>query len=187
MEIPLLPDETLGCPDGAKLIAGGNHAACVPVESTCGPGAHRGNDKENKACVPDGALPSFEKDGVVDVAGWVRAHLGPDGGYGSSDLCGEFARSPWMFTSATDLRFVLAVEIELRFRNNEVEDAQVKVEAADATTGQPLASEIIEQRVDRLISGLRGLGGKARASAVSTRIRCILPIGPKPMAMPLAR
>lgn len=183
MEIPLLPDETLGCPDGAKLIAGGNHAACVPVESTCGPGAHW----EKKVCLPDGPLPSFQKDGVVDVAGWVRAHLGPDGGYGSSFLCGEFARAPWMFASATDLRFVLAIGIELRFRNNEVEDARVKVEAADATTGQPLASEIIEQRVDRLISGLRGLGGKARASAVSTRIRCILPIGPKPMAMPLAR
>jgi len=183
MEIPLLPDETLGCPEGTRLVAGGNHAACVPVESTCGPGAH----SENKVCAPDGPRPSFEKDGVVDVAGWVRAYLGPDGGYGSSYLCGEFARAPWTFTAATDLKFVLAIGIELRFRNNEVEDAQVRVEAADATTGQPLASEIIEQRVDRLISGLRGLRGSARASAVSTRIRCVLPIGPRPMATPLAR
>lgn len=183
MEIPLLPDETLGCPEGARLIVGGTHAACVPVESTCGPGAHW----EKKVCLTDHSLPSFEKDGMVDVAGWVRAHLGPDGGYGSSFLCGEFARAPWMFTAATDLRFVLAIALELRFRNNHVGDVQIRVEAADATTGQPLASEIIEQRVDRLISGLRGLGGDARASAVSTRIRCILPIGPRPMAMPLPR
>lgn len=183
MEIPLLADETLGCSEGARLVLGGSHAACVPVESTCGPGARW----EKKGCVPDRPDARVVQGGIVDVAAWVRAYLGPDGGFGSSFLCGDFARSPWTLTAGTDVRFVLGMSVELRIPNNDLTEAVARLEAFDATTGQPIPGEILQARVDRLISGLRGLGGTARASAVSTRIRCALPIGGRPMATPLMR
>jgi hypothetical protein len=196
MQIPLLSDETLTCAGEHRLVVGASAAACVSVEASCGAGAHM----VKKGCVPEPActpgevgsscervVHPGERGPVVDVAGWARAVLGPDGGYGSSFLCGGFAVAPWLFTPTTDVRFTLAMSIDLRIPDNDVTQARARVEAFDAMTGQPVAIEPIHPVMERLISGLRAMGGSARASAVSTHLRCLLPVGGRPMASPLVR
>lgn len=195
MQVPLLADETLTCAGERRLVIGGNLAACVAAEA-CGPGARL----EKKACVPERGCAAGEVSSgascvrivhpgeggpLVDVAAWARAILGPDGGVGSSFLCGGFTIAPWLFTQATDVRFTLALSIDLRIPDNDVTQARARLEGFNAVTGQPVPIEPVEQVVDRLISGLRAMGGSARASAVSTHLRCLLPIGGRPMASPL--
>jgi hypothetical protein len=201
LQVTLLPDETLECSGSSKLVVGGTSSACVAAEAACGPGSifTAGSAATNKcapirACAPgevalgDGCeriVHPGENSPIVDVALWARAMLGADGGLASSFVCGGFQTAPWTFTAATDVRFTIAVSIDLQIPDNDVTQARARIGASEASTGQPVDASTVQRVVDRLISGLRAIGGTSRAAAISTQVRCVLPVAGRPMAVPM--
>ena len=195
MEITLLPDETLGCPDGYGLVVSGAGASCVALEATCGPGSAI---REGKRCAPIAACAPGEvrepltdacvriaSGATIDVATWARAAIGSDGGEGSSFVCGALALDPRGLTSTTDQRVRLVLGVDLLVPDNDVSQVRARVTGLDQATGERLAPETVarvERVVSRLLEVLRAIGGTARAAAISTRVRCSIPIGPRPMA-----
>jgi hypothetical protein len=198
MQIVTLPGETLGCAKPSDtLVVARDHAACVDAAAACGPGSRM----NGRACAPERACPpgevasthgvctrvvfAGENGPIVDVAEWSRQVFGPDGGYGSSFLCGPLALEPWALTTMTDVRLTVALDIELAFPDNDVTQAHARVQGHDAVTGQPIVGlDAVENVVKPLLSSLRALGGTARSAGVSSHVRCVLPLGPRPVAAP---
>jgi hypothetical protein len=195
MQITTLEDETLVCTKATDvLVAAGNNAACVDKNAACGVGARVTGSvcAPERACAPGevatprGTCTRVVFPGpIVDVATWAELVLGPDGGYGSSFLCGSLSVQPWVFTTVTDTHLTVTLDIDLAFPDNDLTQTQVRVQGRDAASGQPIVGlEAAENAMRPLISSLRALGGTARAAGLSTHVRCVLPLGPRPIAAP---
>jgi hypothetical protein len=193
MQIALEDDETLACAEGARLVAGGDWAACVAESAACGAGARWSADARRceplRACAPGEVLderggrcvpvvfPSAEGH-QVDVAAWTRWVLGPDGGVASSFVCGALALRPWAVARTTDVDLPVELRLQLRFPENDVTQARLELD------GGPADEAPVLRALEPLVRGLRGLGGTARTAAVDARVRCVLPLRSRPHAAP---
>jgi hypothetical protein len=177
-------------------VVSGVGASCVALEATCGPGSALREGKKCapiKACAPGevrapltDACVRIASGATVDVATWARAAIGSDGGEGSSFVCGALALDPRGLTSTTDQRVRLVLGVDLLVPDNDVSQVRARVTGLDQATGEPLSADTVarvERVVSRLLEVLRAIGGTARAAAISTRVRCAVPIGARPMAV----
>jgi hypothetical protein len=89
----------------------------------------------------------------------------------------------------TDQRVRLVLGIDVIVPDNDVSLVRARVSGVSQDTGEALGPETVARAeivVDRLLEVLRATGFGAdgpvttSASAVSTRVRCTLPIGPRP-------
>lgn len=166
-------DELLGCPAGDELAAvtadrdeRALRLGCLPrvapvmashdcpagtLPPRCAPVIGRG---------ATGGRPE------IDVARWVEAAIGPDGGAGAPPLCSAWARAPSFLGSAapTEARFA----ITLVFADNDVSLVVADVRAAD-----PNAATELDRALHPIVEALRALGGTASQATVTTTVRCV--------------
>lgn len=190
MQIPLVSGETLGCPSPFTLVWVGNGASCVAPEATCGAGARwDGHRCAPLAACPLGQVPAergcarVAAGGVTDVGAWARVAIGPDGGVGSSFVCGPLL-GPEVLASGTDRTLRMMFGVDLVLPDNDPTMAYARVSGESLDTGEPLPAEIVARAaaaIGRLLEALRAAGQTASAAAVSTRVRCTVPLGPRPI------
>lgn len=135
------------CPAGSILDLGG---ACVRVI-------------ESAAC---------EKEARVDVARWLRAVIGPDGGEGASPLCSALRRGPEALAPATgqgDPRLA----VSLSFPDNDVSlvVAGARTLAVEGAFDAAGTAEL-ERALRPMVEALRSLGGTASQATVATTVHC---------------
>jgi hypothetical protein len=128
-------------------------------------------------------------DGIVDVALWLRAAAGPDGGEGSPTLCQALARAPSVL-AAPAIEDVL--EVTLRFPDNDLTevDARAAVVSSSASTLPAELETELDRAVSPMIEALRALGSRGHGPAASAgagqarvRVRCKRSVS-RPMAGP---
>lgn len=197
MSVGLYEDETLGCDADAILVARDNNAACAPVAQTCGLGTR---SKPDGGCVP---LPACgagtvysaiddrcvrvvsELDGapLVDVAQWMRASFGADGGVGTTAVC-SVLRADRRFGTTTEDDVVLGLEV--RLRGNEITEAELRVEATLGIAPSETARTLVDHALRPLVDALRSMGGLGNAATATTRVHCPLHLWGRPHAIPVA-
>ena len=186
--LTVMEGEHLECPSESKLVAvardSGPQGLCLPV-STCPLGSRwaKGKCQALPSCGPgrafdevDGSCRSFlskTEDGVFDVGAWIHAVLGPDGGRGSSYLCGALQRHAYDLAAPVDGSLDIPITVTLRFEGGDPHVADVFVKTQDP------AHAIW---VDRAVRPLLELGTTGAATATATlvrsRIRCSI-AGPR--------
>ena len=168
-----------------EVVVSGPHRACLPRARTCGRGAHF----RDAACHVDPACPPgslAEADGschlvvsrsgeeaLLDVGTWLRLIVGPDGGNGSSALCGPLALRPWLAGLAARETGEVDVNVDLIFPDNEVRDVRVTTvaERYDPHNASPPPRLSVEKYLDPMWQALRSIGGIANASSATVHVR----------------
>jgi hypothetical protein len=193
-------DAVLGCAkEDAVLTVEGSNVTCVPRKTQCGRGARWVTD----GCRPDPTCPSgsvldatgacafvVHREGgesVLDVGRWVRAVVGPDGGEGTSAVCGPFVARPWALGVVAHGNAVLEVEVELVFPDNDVSRARVAVNARrqfDPRSQGPDSLSVVAEQLDPVWKALRSLGGVASAASATTEVHCAVDGGTSTLAVP---
>jgi hypothetical protein len=169
-EAPVLEGSRLACVREPLLCPRGTRPhgdACV-VADRCGAGEV---EAESGACESIAAASPSHAAHVVDVARWLRAVVGADGGEGRRDLC-----APLALRSGGAAR-KLTIAIALRFPANQVADAHAAVAAFDAEThvaAQPETVASVRAIVAPLVDALRALGGESSAAALDVAVTCSL-------------
>jgi hypothetical protein len=155
--------EVLVCPAGWELLGardaalGGPGLACAAAPSApAGPACPAGSLR-----VGDGCARVLEGE-RVDVARWLRAAIGPDGGLGAPLFCEALARAPWALSPARQGREERAT-VELLVPDNDLSQTVARV------GGTALD---LERAILPMVVALRGLGDRATGSWASTTVRC---------------
>lgn len=185
--VGLYDDETLGCDGDTVLVARGDTAACAPLDQSCGAGMR---PKKDVGCAPFGAcapgtvygpedrcvrVVSALDDGVlVDLAQWMVAAFGPDGGEGTSTVCGSL-RSDGRFGTTTEED--VWVTLEVRALGNEIANADLRLSVASDS-----ARSIVERALRAPMNALRALGGLSNAASATSRVHCPLHLWARPVA-----
>lgn len=184
-------DDLLGCPPGSELASttgeqeddGSPRLGCLAHAAP----APLGDD----AC-PAGSVPAWgappgcvrvigrsARGGPpeIDVARWVEAAIGPDGGAGAPPLCRAWARAPAFLGSAMPM--VGRFAVTLVFADNDVSLVVAEARGLDAA-----AATELDRALRPLIEALRALGGTASLGSVSTTVRCKRSSGARPSSLP---
>jgi hypothetical protein len=181
-------DARVGCAaDEAGLVAEGESVACLPRRVTCGRGARwTGAACEADPVCPPGAIADESggctavvhgdgSDRTLDVGGWIRLVVGPDGGNGSSAVCGPLAPRPWLVPVSSHAVATVEVEVDLIFPDNAVSDARATVKARkrlDPHNTEPGGAIVVAKYMEPLWKSLRRFGGVANASSATVTVRC---------------
>jgi hypothetical protein len=187
MAATMKPDAALGCLNAdAGIIAEGTSVGCLEHSNLCGRGARwRDGCHADPVCPvgtiadPVGACVAVVRklgpETIVDVGAWLRVVVGPDGGDGTSAVCGPLIERPWRAGVSSHGSAEVDVQVDLLFPDNDVKRAEVTVSAAkhdDPRTVDPGASVPAARYMDPLWSALRRLGGTANAASATVRVRC---------------
>jgi hypothetical protein len=203
MGINVGPGQKLGCPAGQKLVIDGPHAACVPLEQTCA----RDETWNGTACVktqaacPEGtswdaahggcaeparATPAPEP-APTDLAPWIAASYGRDGGDGAPAFCNDFVKKPWLFGVAEGSSAFVRITVSLSFPEQQIGKGAAQTRAVFAGSGnlvpQKGAAEV-EAAARSVLAPLTARGGKASAAAASTTVRCQVVNAARPAPIP---
>ncbi len=191
--VGLYDDETLGCDaEGSHLLVRASTAACAPVTDAC----ERGERAEKGACTPLPAcsagtlwsaiddrcarvVTALDDRPLVDVAQWMRAAFGADGGAGTTAICAPLRADKRFGTTTED---DVIVTLELRMRANEIGEAELRIEAISAGAPSDTARAVVERGVRPVLGALRALGGVANAASASTRVHCPIHLWARPRA-----
>lgn len=146
-------DEALVCQD-AELVTG--------VVAASPPGPRLG-------CLPWPAVSRADRWPVmtargVDVAAWLRAAVGTDGGAAATPLCEALQRSPGALAAAVSVE--VRVEVSLAFPDNDVTQVVATVRGSGAETAE------LEAVVAPMVEALRNLGGTADQAAFGAAVHC---------------
>lgn len=190
--IGLYDDETLGCDGDAVLVARGEGAACAPVDQSCAAGMR---PKKDAGCVALEAcaagtvyrasedrcvrvVSALDDGALVDLAQWMVSVFGPDGGEGTTTVCGPL-RADGRFgqTTEEDVGFLL----ELRALGNEVANAELRLSLTNPGAPES-ARAVVDRGLRAPMDALRSMGGLANAATATTRVHCPLHLWPRPVA-----
>jgi hypothetical protein len=159
-------DETLTCPGGGELATGnvdegapGPRLGCLPPPGPRAPACPTGSiPAAPTRCIP------FREGGRIDVARWLHAAIGPDGGPAAAPLCTALRRSPGTLAvpGSVDVR----VNVALSFPDNDVTQVVATVQGSGAGTAE------LEQVVAPMVEALRTLGGTANQASIATAVHC---------------
>ena len=159
--ILVVEDEVLACPSGGELAAVAEDPRGAPrLAYLAVPGA-----ATSRAC-PAGAIDAaggcvrIAERGRIDVARWLDAVIGVEGGQGTPLLCEALARSPGALGAAVGEE---RVSVALVFPDNDVTQVSAEVRAS------PVEAEPV---VAPMIEALRAFGGVASQASVVTTVRC---------------
>lgn len=155
-------DEVLACPSGAELVAVADDPRGRAPRLACLPAGEEAPTRTCAAGAIDtaGACVRVAGHGRVDVARWVHAVIGVEGGEGAPLLCAAIARSPGAVGAApADER----VSVALVFPDNDVTQVSAEVHGT-SVDAEPVVAPLIE--------ALRALGGVASQASVATTVRC---------------
>ncbi|CAN5471970.1 hypothetical protein BH09MYX1_BH09MYX1_11700 [soil metagenome] len=199
--IGLYEEETLGCDEGLLLVARGATAACAPIEQTCAIGMRARKDPTTTSCAPipvcgAGALYSAADDRCVrvvtklddgplfDVAQWMRAAFGADGGEGTTAVCSALRSEGHFGTRSEDDFFVT---IELRMMGSETANAELRLQVGSGGSSPNFeaARSIVDRALRLPMGALRAIGGLANAASASSSVRCHLHMWGWPHAIPV--
>jgi hypothetical protein len=200
LSIGLYDDETIGCDDGLTLVVRGTTAVCAPPDQVCDLGEvvrKADADAGPPTCVPlpacgagtlwsaaDDRCVRFvsELDGrpLVDVAQWMRAAFGADGGPGTTAVCAA-VRDDKRFAASTEDDVVVA--LELRARGNELSEAELRIDARAHGAPSELARGILERGLRPALAAIRSTGALANAASASTTVHCPIHLGGRPHAV----
>ena len=181
-------DDLLGCPAGSELASvtgeqdeGSPRLGCLPRPAPRTPHSRVSGglcSGPAGACACSGAARrAGARRREIDVARWVEAAIGPDGGAGAPPLCSAWGRAPAFLGSATptDARFV----VTLLFADNDVSLVVAETRGPDAA-----AATELDRALRPMIEALRALGGTASQASVSTTVRCLRSAGARPSSLP---
>lgn len=186
--LALVEGERLECPPESTLIGvardSGPQGLCLPV-SSCPLGSRwaKGRCQALPLC---GARSAFDEvdgscrpflvggdDAVFDVGAWVHAVLGPDGGRGSSYLCGGLQRHAFEVGAPVDGVLEVPIAITLRFEGGDPRIADVFVKTQD-----PGHAAWVERTVRPLLELGTTSASRTTATLVRSRVRCTV-TGPR--------
>lgn len=194
--VGLYDDETLGCDGDSVLVARGDTAACAPIDQSCGAGMR---PKKDAGCVPLGAcaagtvygaaedrcvrVVSALDDGVlVDLAQWMVAVFGPDGGEGTSTVCGPLRADGRLGVTTED---DVSITLEIRAIGNEIANADLRL-SVTSPGAMESARAIVDRALRAPMSALRALGGLSNAASATSRVHCPLHLWARPVATRVA-
>ena len=100
----------------------------------------------------------------VDVAAWLRAAIGPEGGQAAAPLCDALKRGPGALAIAASVD--VRVDVSLVFPDNDVTQLRSTVRGSGAGTAE------LEAVVGPMVEALRNLGGTADQAAIGTSVVC---------------
>jgi hypothetical protein len=183
-------DGGLGCTDGdAGLVVEGDDLACVPRGVLCGRGARwsEGSCHPDPACAvgsvpdPSGACVPVvsRRDGqkILDVGAWIRLVVGPDGGEGTSAVCGPLRERPWRAGVSPHTTALIEVRVAVVFPDNDVKTAHVEAAGKrrfDAHNFDSTAPVPVVRALEPVWIALRAIGGEANAASATTTVRCVI-------------
>jgi hypothetical protein len=124
---------------------------------------------------------------TVDVGSWVRLVIGPDGGEGTSAICGPLDARPWRSGVTSHGKAVVDVKVDLVFPDNEVKAARVDVRARrgfDPRDAETALSVGAARYMELLWKALRSLDGVATASSVTVSVHCTIDGGGDVLGVP---
>ena len=200
MGVPVGQGQQLACPAGTKLVIDGPTAACVPLAQTCA----RDETWNGQACVkastcPTGAIwdparnqcVQYAQGGgselKVDVAQWLTANYGPNGGPGAPAFCGGFAKKPWAFGVTEGNTAFVRATITVSFENGEVARGALQsasvFDASGNAVPQKGAAEV-DATAKALFAPLQQGGGRASVPSATTTVKCPVINAAKPQAVP---
>ncbi len=195
--VGLYDTETLGCDSDQSLVASGHTAGCAKPTDTCGVGMHAVADAGACVAVPtcgpgtlysaaDGrclrVLSSFDDAPLVDVALWLRAAIGPDGGEGTTTVCAPL-RDDVRLAGASEQTF--DVEVELRALANETTNADLRLKVEVGLAPSEAARGLVEHGLRPVVTALRALGGLTNAASATVRVHCPVHLWGRPFATPI--
>lgn len=201
-QVGVAQGQTLACPPGQKLVLEGSQASCVPVQQTCARDevwdgqtcrklaqcpAGSSFDPQTGTCVRFATAGNDSKQYTVDLATWMRASYGADGGEGTSSFCSGFSKHPLAFgvIAGTSIRARIGVEVHVP--SGDVANAQVATMGIVEASGQPIqprgAAEV-QQAAQSILASLVAAGGKANAEAARTTVRCLIVNAAQPTVVP---
>lgn len=170
-------DEILGCPSGGELATasgsgdGTARLACLGARPAASPALARACPAGAVAVAGETCARVF--DGArVDVARWLHAVVGADGGEGAPPLCGALARSAGALGALADRPLHPWLTVTLSFPDNDV-----SLVVADARVGPPVVAGAdttveLHRAITPMIEALRSLGGTASQASIATAVRC---------------
>lgn len=193
-------DGLLGCAkDDAALSVEGSNVVCIPRKVQCGRGARWSIDhcRPDAACpagsVPDsagacvGVVRRENGESVLDVGTWIRSVVGPDGGEGTSAICGPVMERPWLAGVVAHGNAVLEVQVDIVFPDNDVAHARVTAKARrrfDPHSAEPASLMTVTESLEPVWKALRSVGGVASAASASAGVHCALEGGTDAIAIP---
>ncbi|HKQ67902.1 MAG TPA: hypothetical protein VJT73_01120 [Polyangiaceae bacterium] len=200
MGVSVGQNQKLGCPPGEKLVVEGQQAACVPLPQSCGrdevwdgaqcrkgaqcpPGSSY--DAPSNSCIKFATGPEANEY-TVDLATWVRASYGPEGGAGTPGFCGAFNKHPLAFGIGAGKSLKVKVAVQIQAPANQVAKAYAFTAAVSDPGGQPVAAKgaaEIQQAAQTTLASLVAGGGKSQATAASTSVTCSVVNSSKPTAV----
>jgi len=200
LKVDVKNDATLGCAKSdARLSVDGTSVACLARATRCGRGGAwaEGACHADPAC-PRGSVPDAagacvavvhrdHGEAVLDVGTWVRLVIGPDGGKGTSTICGPLAERPWLAGIVPHAHGVVDVVTSIVFPDNDVGGARVTVNATrqqDPHMADTFAPIALTKELDPVWKTLRGLGGVANAASASAVVHCTVDGGTEAVAIP---
>ena len=199
--IDLKEEGALGCSNPeASLAVEGETFACLPAAATCG----RGAGWSDGACRADPPCPEGSvldptgacvwvmrregNDRLLDVGTWVRLVIGPDGGNGSSAICGPLLQRPWLAGVVPHGRAAIGVRVDLVFPDNDVHEARVTASARKDVgphAGEAMPSiPVVARQLEPVWKALRALGGMANAASATVEVRCTVEGGSDAISVP---
>lgn len=199
--VALKEGETLGCPEGQRLVSEGNVAACVPISETCAPDERFDGTRcvKTKACATGSAVDpssgecvvfgtSSSSSYLVDTKAWADANYGKDGAPGTSGFCGGFARRPWAFGIQEGQSATVRVSLRIAFAEGSIGAGIVQAspsyvhdpKLAVPQTGVDAVAVTARDILDRLKTG----GGAAKPDHLEFSVTCAVVNAAKPAAVP---
>jgi hypothetical protein len=197
--------KTLGCAPGTVLVINQGAGSCVPVAQTCakdevydGRGCVKTKscpqgqvlDATSMSCVQvtrPSASPKDDPTPTVDVMAWSRANYGPEGGTGSTGLCGPIARKPLAFGVAPGGAMRVIVQIGLQFDGGMTDQGRVITSGIVEATGQPVqvqGAAQIQLSADTLLGSLRAQHAHSQPAQLTTVVKCLVVNGAAPEPVP---
>ncbi len=143
------------CLPGATWIGG----RCV-ADARCPPG----HVPVREGCVP--VLTANRVGGRIDLARWVGAAIGADGGEGSSLVCGTLGRNPHL-AGVLDRSVSVDLQITVDAPGNDASAVEVRVHARP-----PEVAGLTPPVADVLAAALRSLGSATSATRARTNVIC---------------
>jgi hypothetical protein len=199
--VDLAQGQTLGCPEGQRLVVEGQNAACVPIDQTCG----RDEVFDGKRCVkaqqcPTGSVfdpatggcvafgQASESQGfVVEVASWAQANYGRDGQSGTASFCGAFTKKPWAFGVGEGKSALVRIGLTLTFGEAQIANASVAAATSFEVTGNPVperGAALVGEAAESILATLRAGGGRASAPSHALTVKCPVVHAAKPIVVP---
>lgn len=196
--------QTLGCAAGTVLVVSQGAGSCIPVAQSCAkdevfdgqacrkvPACNQGAeyDPASRQCIQVVAAPPSSNDALptVDVAAWSRTSYGPDGGDGSSGLCGPLAKKPVAFQVLPGGSIRVKITLDLNFAQPATESGSVATVAIVDGTGQPVAAKgatEVQSAADTLFQTLRTQHARASVPHVTTTVKCLIVNAAPPTSVP---